>query len=222
MKVFIARILIENPFNYKKIREERIFRRYETAFEWLEESFFNVEKYTGYTSEIIEFYLKKTGDNTEQRKINFDHLGNQHPDDPTLNPAMDSEFIPKYSKGDLVQFITFSFTTLKYKNTIGVIAGVPFSGEERSLRFGKSREIDITDQMYTIEYISETGFSEHEHLLERDFQLYQKKLPEEMQFLNRLSLHLTGKQPISREVLEQIYNQKVYLLNIPCIKDFDL
>ncbi|CAM4071546.1 hypothetical protein GILI108418_02950 [Gillisia limnaea] len=90
------------------------------------------------------------------------------------------------------------------------------------MRFGEIRDMDITNQIYTIEYISETGFYEQEHLLEKVFKLHKDEIPEVLQFLNRLSLHLTEKQPISPEILEQIFNKKTYLLKVPCIKEFSI
>lgn len=139
VKIFIARTFFEHPLNFRRTVEEGIFHSYKTALKWLKETCFTEEDYSvGYTSEIIEFRINKKGESTKERKTCFNHFGRKLPEDPAQLKA-DPKFVPKYAKGDLVKFQTLSLSFLGWKDSIGVIAGVPLSAAERRSRFGKNR-----------------------------------------------------------------------------------
>ena len=187
---------------------------------WLKDEFFSDEYYNNeYSAKVDRYY--KPENKSEKMKISresYNFFGKQlTPEEDNFSdeePGYNHDFVPKFSKGDLVVFKNFiESNNGSFQDTIAVISGVPLTFDERKLRSMRTEELDFTDQMYMIEHITDCGLLVHDHILEMDLIPFEKLIPEELKALEHLSLHFNGERPIKVNTLQAMMSGEIYMLN---------
>ena len=123
------------------------------------------------------------------------------------NTIIDENYSPKFEKGNIVIIKSHKTSTFGlFKDTIGVVAGVP----------------TVFGQEYLIDFVNDRGFYDHAHPNEDELKLFCDKLPDELRFLYALSDHYSETQIIPENVFEKLLKCDVYLLNHKIWRDYDI
>ncbi len=215
------KIVKNYKWGYYKLIEEAVFRTHDEGMKWLKDEFFCDEYYDNeYSAEIDRYYI--TVNKSKIMKISSESytffgkrltppgVDRSSDEIPSYNP----DFIPKFSKGDLVVFKNFiESNNGTFQDIIAVISGVPLTLDERKAGSMRTEELDYTDQMYMTEHITNCGLLEHDHILEEDLIPFEKPIPEELKALEHLSLHFNGEKPLKANALQAMMSGEIYMLN---------
>lgn len=230
MKIYIVKTYTVAHYGFKRLDEEKGFNSYLEALEYLQEEFFeeedNDESYLkSYFAEIVEYYMQDK--EIIITKTRFDCLGKvfatfKSTDNQRINyqSRIDKNFSPSFNIGDIV--------TLKYQNdtsvslfddTIGVVTGVPMSYIEWKDKY--NRPDDFWDPVYMVEFVEDSGYLTHCHPVEEEMEAFNKKLPEELVILEKLSKYVKEEIIIKEEIIKSLRAGDIYALNTKTIKDID-
>jgi hypothetical protein len=221
MDIILVKIVKNYKWGYKKLIDEAVFDTHIEGMKWLKDEFFCDEYYDNeYSAEIDRYYI--TVNKSKIMKISSESYTffGKRLTPPGVDKSSDEEpgynrdFIPKFSKGDLVVFKNFiESNNGSFQDTIAVVSGVPLTLDERKAGSMRTEELDFTDQMYMIEYITDCGLLVHNHILEKDLIPFEKVIPEELKALEYLSQHFKGERPIKTNILQAMMSGEIYMLN---------
>lgn len=218
MKVFVSRVYQNYRYGYQKLEEEMTFPSEADGLQWLKEEFFNSEYYhKEFTCELVRYEVEENseGNTISHRKFNYhgEEISTEEGLETDKEPEYDLEFVPKFSKGELVVFKELASRGERtFRECLGIVTGVPLTHEERKSRRRRTEDLDFTDQMYMLEHITACGTMEHSHVPEEDLAPFVGQVPEELQVLEHLSLHYKGVKPIKKEVLLSMMKGEVDML----------
>ncbi len=220
MEIILFKIVKNYKWGYKKLIEEAVFNTHPEGMKWLEDEFFCNEYYDNeYSAEVDRYYNKENKSKTMKiSRESYTFFGKQlTPEEDNFSdeePGYNQDFVPEFSKGDIVVFNNFiESNNGSFQDTIAVISGVPLTFNERKSRSMRTEELDFTDQMYMIEYITDCGLLVHNHILEKDLIPFEKVIPEELKALEYLSQHFKGERPIKTNILQAMMSGEIYMLN---------
>ena len=219
MEIIVTKVFRNYRFGYQKLEEEMAFPSEADGMEWLKEEFFNNEYYNEeFTGELVLYEVEENSRETSisQRKFNFQgkEFSPEEAPGSDKEPEYDLEFVPKFSKGEIVVFNELaSLSERTFQDRLAIVTGIPLTYAERKSQEMRTENLDYTDQMYMLEYITACGTLEHAHVLEDDLLPYEAQVPEELKILEQLSLHFKGIKPIDEEVLLAMMKGEVYMLN---------
>jgi|GEM_PF-6723650 len=208
--VFIAReYMLADDFGGVRIDEEAVFSSFEAAQEFLKT--LHDEKATDkdfilFRTEIIEHKIGNT--DSYERKWTYSIKG-ELIEEVTKSEDVSEEdkikYTYKYKIGDIVYILpkVKSKFSPSINGTYGVIVEVP---AEQS---GKENELE-----YTIYYITENGFLNHLHAVEKSILLLEGALPSELKFLHLFSNYLRKEGKLDDMLVSEAINEEVFVKNI--------
>lgn len=219
MEIIVSRVFRNYRYSYQKLEEEMAFPSEADGMEWLKEEFFNNEYYNEeLTGELVRYEVEEDSAETSISHRKFNYHGNEisTEEDPGSDkePKYDVEFIPKFYKGEIVVFKELaSLSERTFQDRLAIVTGIPLTYAERKSQEMRTENLNYTDQMYMLEYITTCGTLEHAHVLEEDMLPFEAQVPEELKALEQLSLHFKGTKPIGEDVLLAMMKGEVYMLN---------
>ncbi len=230
MKIFIAKTYTVVHYGFKRLDEEKGFDSYEKALNYLQTDFFeeddvNKSYLKDYFAEIVEYNL--CNNEVIITKTRFNCLGKvfatlKSTDNYVFrqNQKINKSFTPTFKEGDIVLLTYHAHNSLSlFNDTIGVVTGVPNSYHEWKKEYNLPDE--VWEPIYFVEFIEDTGFLTHTHPMEEEMQLFNKKLPDELILLEKLSKHFKKEKIIDERILKALRSGDIYALNQKTINDID-
>ena len=186
---YIARVLTLSEKSFIKISKEKLFSSLERAKAFVDQQRWVIreedENADRVRFEIKELYL----DSQDKGMIwEYDMFGE------ALAHSTSSAF--NFEVGDIVEILKFSelkIWSLKVA-ALGVIS-------------------QINQDVYTIDYISELGYFNQAELDVSDLCVYDKDVPQKLQFLETWSKHILGEKLMDEKVVRDILSRKIHLFN---------
>ncbi|MCP3933037.1 MAG: hypothetical protein GY705_28535 [Bacteroidetes bacterium] len=208
--IFVAReYMLADDFGGVRIDEEAVFSSFEVARKFLKT--LQDEEATDkdlilFRTEIIEYQIGST--DSYERKWTYNIKGELVEEvTQSEDVLVEDEIICtcKYKTGDIVYILpkVKSKYSPSTKGTYGVIVEVP-AGQS-----GKEKELE-----YTIYYITENGFLNHLHAIEKAIMLPEVALPFKLRFLHLFSNYLRKEGKLDSMLISEVINEEVFVKNI--------
>ena len=189
---------------------ESIFESFNEAEKFVKH--ISEEEEDAFFSEIVSYVVGSYTPDEEQQVWYFDKKGELIVDGPKMEKEQrlkmtEMDERAKYKIGDFVFLRAFPWNKYSsvYKDVIGVISESP---PKKRPYYGEDGELAGVESSYTLFFIDDDGILDHCHAEERSLLSFEGELPDELEFLKVFRNHITGKNKISHNVCDKIWESK--------------
>ena len=222
---YIARKYYAQNYGSQNIYEESIFESYESAYKYIEE--ISEEDHDRFLSEIVSYVINDTESWENEQTWTFDRKGklvrfydaqkkyeNCRVIERDGYKEIYEEPKPKsytglFQIGDIVIVKAFPWNCDSPipEDTLGVVANRPVLYNEW---IEQGYDKYDWDNKYVIDFIRD-GYMDHMHVEEHGVKKAEKKIPEKLSFLIRLSNHYNGKKPLKFEIFKDVIDGNIFV-----------